>query len=322
MTSDFSFPVGSGQADRCRWGCSPSSARRASVEHGGRPWRRAKTHAGTREQENQDDERNRPAYRGGDRRGDIGLGWITLFLGNGLDVRVNSRRPEARSVVLRGLRTFAPTLPGGAGLDPEELLERVTFEPDVARAVADADVVQENAPEDLPLKQELFRTVGEAAPEHALLLSSTSTLLPDAMGERMKDSGRLVVGHPFNSPHIVPLVEVVGGERTDPAAVAEAVGFYRSVGRTPVVLRKPIARLVANRLQSALLRESIHLVREGVVSMEELDTVVTQSIGLRWSTIGPFHAFHLGGGEGGLRKWLGHLGTGLEESWAELGSPR
>ncbi|MEU3262985.1 3-hydroxyacyl-CoA dehydrogenase NAD-binding domain-containing protein [Streptomyces bacillaris] len=254
--------------------------------------------------------------------GTIGLGWITLFLGNGLDVRVNSRRPEARSVVLRGLRTFAPTLPGGAGVDPEELLERVTFEPDVARAVADADVVQENAPEDLPLKQELFRTVGEAAPEHALLLSSTSTLLPDAMGERMKDSGRLVVGHPFNSPHIVPLVEVVGGERTDPAAVAEAVGFYRSVGRTPVVLRKPIARLVANRLQSALLRESIHLVREGVVSMEELDTVVTQSIGLRWSTIGPFHAFHLGGGEGGLRKWLGHLGTGLEESWAELGSPR
>ncbi|WP_411074506.1 3-hydroxyacyl-CoA dehydrogenase NAD-binding domain-containing protein [Streptomyces sp. cmx-4-7] len=254
--------------------------------------------------------------------GTIGLGWITLFLGHGLDVRVNSRRPEARSIVLEGLCTFVPTLPGGADSDPEEFLERVTFEPDVARAVEGADVVQENAPEDLLLKQELYGRIGEAAPAHALLLSSTSTLLPDAMGERMKDSGRLVVGHPFNSPHVVPLVEVVGGERTDPDAVAEAVDFYRSVGRTPVVLRRPIARFVANRLQSALLRESIHLVREGVVTMEELDTVVTRSIGLRWSTIGPFHAFHLGGGEGGLRKWLGHLGVGLERSWAELGSPR
>lgn len=253
--------------------------------------------------------------------GTIGLGWITLFLGHGLHVRVNSRAPDARSVVAQGLRTFAPTLLGGPR-DPEELMERVSFEPDVARAVEDADIVQENAPEDLSLKQELFATIGASAPDKALLLSSTSTLLPDAMGARMSDAGRLVVGHPFNSPHVVPLVEVVGSAGTAAGAVDEAVGFYRSVGKVPVVLRKPIARFVANRLQSALLQESIHLVREGVVTMEELDTVVTQSIGLRWSTIGPFHSFHLGGGEGGLLKWLTHLGVGLEASWAELGRPR
>lgn len=253
--------------------------------------------------------------------GTIGLSWITLFLAHGLRVRVNSRRPHAEQIVAEGLRIFAPTLPGG-GRDPHELASRLEFEPDVAHAVQEVDVVQENSSEDLPLKQELLRVIGQAAPSDALLLSSTSTLLPDDLGAEMDDFSRLVVGHPFNPPHLIPLVEVVGGQRTAPEALAEAVAFYRSVGKVPVVLRKAVPRFVANRLQSALLQESIHLVREGVVTMEELDSVVTQSIGLRWSTVGPFQAFHLGGGEGGLRRWLSHLGTGLEQSWRELGRPR
>ncbi|MFF8957362.1 3-hydroxyacyl-CoA dehydrogenase NAD-binding domain-containing protein [Streptomyces sp. NPDC014894] len=253
--------------------------------------------------------------------GTIGVGWITLFLAHGLTVRVNSRRPDAESHVAEGLRTFAPTLPGGPR-DPRELARRLEFEPDVARAVSGVDVVQENAPENLPLKQELFRIIGEAAPPTALLLSSTSTLLPDLMGAEMKDSSRLVVGHPFNSPHLVPLVELVGGGQTTPETLEEAADFYRSIGKTPVELRRAVPRFVANRLQAALLQESIHLVREGVVTMEELDTVVTRSIGLRWAAVGPFEAFHLGGGEGGLRGWLSHLGPGLETAWAELGRPR
>lgn len=252
--------------------------------------------------------------------GTIGLGWITLFAAHGLNVTVNSRRPDARRVVEEGLRTFAPTLPGG-GRDPEELLAGLRFEPDVARAVAGADVVQENAPEDPALKRELFGVVARSAPPGALLLSSTSTLVPDDFGAEVPDQGRLVVGHPFNSPHVVPLVEVVGGTRTTPEAIEETIAFYRSVGKVPIALRRPVPRFVANRLQTALLQESIHLVREGVVTMEELDSVVVNSIGLRWATVGPFQAFHLGGGEGGLRRWLGHLGRGLEASWRELGSP-
>ncbi|MEE1929386.1 3-hydroxyacyl-CoA dehydrogenase NAD-binding domain-containing protein [Streptomyces sp. TRM 70351] len=253
--------------------------------------------------------------------GTIGLGWIALFLAHGLRVVVNSRRPEAERIVRDSLELSAPYLPGGPR-DPGELAAGLTFEPDLERAVAGADVVQENAPENLELKQELFERIGKAAPAGALILSSTSTLNPDAMGERMPDGGRLVVGHPFNPPHVVPLVEVVAGQRTDPAAVEEAVAFYRSVSRHPVVLRKPILAFAANRLQSALLRESIHLVREGVVSVEELDDIVTHSIGLRWATVGPFLAFHLGGGTGGLRKWLNTLGAGLEQGWELLGRPR
>jgi ketoreductase RED1 len=252
--------------------------------------------------------------------GTIGLGWIALFLGHGLRVRVNSRRAEAPRIVAEGLELFAPFLPEGTA-DPAGFAERLEFEPDLEKAVADADVVVENAPENLGLKQELFERIGKAAPGTALLLSSTSTLSPDDMGARMADSSRLVVGHPFNPPHVVPLVEVVAGERTSPEAVREAVEFYESVGRVPVVLHKPILAFAANRLQSALLRESVHLVREGVVTLEELDRVVTQSIGLRWATVGPFLAFHLGGGHGGLRKWLGTLGAGLERGWEQLGRP-
>jgi len=253
--------------------------------------------------------------------GTIGLGWTALFLDAGLRVRVNSRRPDAERYVREALRMYAPTLPGGAR-DPEELAAALEFEPDLARAVDGAHVVQENVPENLALKQELYARIEGAAKPDALLLSSTSTLLPDDIGALMTDSRRVVVGHPFNPPHVVPLVEVVGGERTDPDALDEAEEFYRSVGKFPVRLRRPVAGFVANRLQSALLQESIHLVTEGVVTVEELDAVVTQSIGLRWATVGPFLAFHLGGGEGGLRKWLTTLGAGLEKGWAGLGRPR
>ncbi len=252
--------------------------------------------------------------------GTIGLSWITLFLANGFRVRVHSTRPEIGGVVLDALKLLAPGLPGGP-VDPAELAGRLEIEPDLERALDGAEVVQENTPENLELKQELFARIGKAADPGALLLSSTSTLLPDDLGALMGDRSRVIVGHPLNPPHVVPLVEVVGGEKTDPSALDATVAFYRSLGKVPIVLRKPIAAFVANRLQSALLQESIHLVKEGVVTVEELDAVVTNSIGLRWATMGPFRAFHLGGGQGGLRKWLTTLGAGLQRGWEGLGRP-
>lgn len=253
--------------------------------------------------------------------GTIGLAWTTLFLAHGLRVRVHSRRAGADRIVAEALEVLAPGLPGG-GRDPRELARRLEVEPVLERAVRDVDVVQENLPDDLELKQDLFRRVGAAAPPTALLLSSTSRLLPDAMGATMADPGRLLVGHPLNPPHLIPLVEVVGGSRTDPAAVEACVAFYRSVGRVPVVLRKPVRRFVANRLQAAILREGVHLVQEGVVTMAELDTVVTQGLGVRWAAVGLFQAFHLGGGEGGLRRWLAAAGPGMDDAWRDLGRPR
>jgi len=251
--------------------------------------------------------------------GTIALGWIALFAARGLRVRISSTRPDAEEHVTSALGLYANSLPGGA-VPVDELVERLTFAPDLASAVEGVDVVQENVLEDLPLKQRLFARVAAAAPE-ALLLSSTSTLLPADLGAELDEPARVLVGHPFNPAHIVPLVEVVAADGADPAVVQAAVDFYRWLGKTPVVLRRAVPGFVANRLQSALLRESIHLVREGVVTVDELDDIVTASIGSRWAVVGPFHAFHLGGGPGGLRWLLEHLGAGLERSWAGLGNP-
>jgi len=251
--------------------------------------------------------------------GTIGLSWTALFLARGLQVQVNSRRPDADRLISEAVLMHAPAIPGCA--DPAELLARVGTEPDVERSLAGADIVQESGPENLELKQDLFASVERAASPQALLLSSTSTFSPVAIAARMKDPGRLIVGHPFNPPHVMPLVEVVASQETSEELIDRAAGFYREIGKAPVVLRRAPMGFVANRLQAALLREAVHLVREGVVTVDELDRVVTSSIGLRWAVTGPFQTFHLGGGPGGLRHWLSHLGVSLDRNWEQLGRP-
>jgi ketoreductase RED1 len=155
-----------------------------------------------------------------------------------------------------------------------------------------------------------------------LFASATSNFPATAIAEGMRRPERLVIGHPFNPPHLVPLVEVVPGARTDPAVAERAVAFYRAMGKRPQLVKKEIPGFVANRLQAALFREAIHLVREGVVTEQELDDIVTSSIGMRWAIAGPFQTFHLGGGPGGLPAFLEHLGKSLEEvSWPLLGAP-
>jgi ketoreductase RED1 len=198
----------------------------------------------------------------------------------------------------------------------------LVFEPDLAAAVADADVVQETVPERLELKQQVWAAVEAAAPRDALFASASSALPSTAIAERMRQPERLVIGHPFNPPHLVPLVEVVPGVRTDPAVADRAIAFYRAMGKSPQLVKKEITGFVANRLQHALFREAVHLVREGVVTEQELDRIVTASIGMRWAIAGPFETFHLGGGPGGLPAFLEHFRKSLEEvSWPSLGTP-
>jgi ketoreductase RED1 len=136
----------------------------------------------------------------------------------------------------------------------------------------------------------------------------------------MADRSRLVVGHPFNPPHLMPLVEVVPTPDTDPAIVNKALAFYDSLGKVALAIRKEIPGFVANRLQAAIFRESVYLVREGVVTIDELDDIVTSSLGIRWATSGPFLSFHLGGGPGGLAHFIEHLGPPMEAAWKHLGA--
>ena len=245
--------------------------------------------------------------------GTIGLSWAALFAAHDLDVRVQDPRPDLQEQLDATVAALSPVLGDLGG--------RVSVAADLEAAVDGVDVVQENGPERLDLKQELWARVEAAAPASALLLSSTSGLMPSDMAARMRQPGRLLVGHPFNPPHVVPLVEVVPGAQTPPEGAQAAADFYRSLGKVPVVLRREIGGFVANRLQSALFRESVHLVLEGVVTPEELDRVVTESVGVRWATAGPFESYHLGGGPGGIRHLLEHLGPGMARRWKDLGQP-
>ena len=251
--------------------------------------------------------------------GTIGVSWATLFAAHGMRVRVTDPREDTEQVVQASVRQFAGTLPGGPR-DADELLGLVEVT-GLEQAVDGADVVQENGPERINLKRGLWRDVEQGAPAHALLLSSTSGLMPTDMSADMQQPGRLLVGHPFNPPHVVPLIEVVPGQRTTPEQAEAAADFYRSLGKVPVVLRKEIGGFVANRLQSALFKESVHLVLSGVVTPEELDQVVTESVGVRWATMGPFESYSLGGGPGGIRHLLEHLGPGMQRRWKDLGEP-
>jgi ketoreductase RED1 len=252
--------------------------------------------------------------------GTIGISWTALFLARGARVRVFDTREDLRDHVLASLAQIAPSL-AALGLDTHNLTARLEIAGSLEAAVAGAEVVQENGPERLALKQDLLAQIERAAGPDTLLLSSTSTLPATPLAAKLSRPERLLVGHPFNPPHVVPLVEVVPGERTSSEAVEAAVGFYVAMGKRPVVIHKEIDGFVANRLQAALFRECVYLVEEGVVDVDELDRIVTSSIGPRWAGEGPFLSFHLGGGEGGLPAFFQHLGPALEATWKELGAP-
>jgi ketoreductase RED1 len=251
--------------------------------------------------------------------GVIGASWTALFLAHGLNVVVNDPQPNIETVVKAALSKIAPTL-HALGLPHQSLDRNLRFETDLDRAVATADLVQENGPERPEWKQELWARIESAVPKHALLLSSSSARPATEQGREMKDASRLLVGHPFNPPHLIPLVEVVPGERTDTKAVEEAVAFYEALGKVPRVLKKEIQGFVANRLQRAIMREACYLVQEGVVTVDELDDIVTSSIGLRWAVNGPFSSFHMGGGPKGLESFFQHLGKNMAASFKVIPS--
>ena len=252
--------------------------------------------------------------------GTIGASWAALFLATGRAVTVHDPGLD-EATVRSAIESTAVTL-RALGLPTENLTARLRFAADLEEAVSDADVVQENGPENPEFKQQLWPRVEQAVRPTTLLLSSASGITATLMGVDMKDPGRVVVGHPFNPPHLVPLVEVVPSPSTPPPLVDEVVAFYRAVGKRPFVIRREIRAFVANRLQMALLRECIHLVTSGVVSMPDLDQVVTSSIGLRWAVAGPFQTFHLGGGQGGFAEFLDKFSPRMSGLWSELGSPQ
>lgn len=244
--------------------------------------------------------------------GVIGLSWATLFAARGFSVSVADPRDDLAEVLPSTVRAWLPQVPGFDG-DVEEAARRVSIAESVADAVVAAVAVQEAGPERVDFKRSLWAQIEEEAPEGALLLSSSSGIVASAQAADMRHPDRLVIGHPFNPPHVLPLVEVSAAPGTPQTRIDEAMAFYRTLRKHPVQLHRESAGFVANRLQIVLVLEAIRLVRAGVVSVEELDDIVTSSLGIRWASVGPLLAFHLGGGEGGLGHILTHIGKGLAE---------
>ncbi len=196
------------------------------------------------------------------------------------------------------------------GLSAGASRDRLTFEPNMALALAKADFVQENGPERPDFKAKLFAEMDDATPPGSIIASSSSGITMDVIQSGCKRPERCVIGHPFNPPHVIPLVEVVGGAKTSPQTIEKAMAFYSSIGKKPIRLFKALPGHVANRLQAALYKEVLYLIQQGVLSVADADVAVSYGPGPRWGVMGPSLQWHLGGGPGGIPPFHGtHHGS-------------
>jgi 3-hydroxyacyl-CoA dehydrogenase len=251
--------------------------------------------------------------------GVIGASWAAEFLAKGFDVIATDPAPNAEANLHKYIDEAWPALTS-MGLAKNASRDRLCFTVDMKKAVSEADLVQENGPERKDFKIQLFADMDQATPVDSIIASSSSGLTMSVMQSSCAHPERCVIGHPFNPPHMIPLVEVVGGEKTSPDVIRRAIEFYASIGKKPIHLRKEVVGHVANRLQAAVYREVVNLINLGVVDVADADTAVCWGPGLRWGVMGPTMLFHLGGGQGGIQHFMEHLSGPVAMWWKDLGS--
>ena len=252
--------------------------------------------------------------------GVIGASWAAQYLARGFDVVATDPAPNAEENLRKYVDEAWEQLTI-LGLTPGASRDRLSFTTNLQEAIANADFVQENAPERPEFKIKLFAEMDAATPVDSIIASSSSGITPSVMQANCKHPERVLVGHPFNPPHIVPLVEIVGGTKTSPEAIQRAIEFYASIGKKPILLNKELPGHVANRLQAALYREIMFLIQQGVLSVADADDAVSFGPGLRWGVMGPSLQWHLGGGAGGIRHFMDHLMDPMAVLIKTLGTP-
>jgi carnitine 3-dehydrogenase len=253
--------------------------------------------------------------------GTIGASWAAYFLSRGLEVTASDPAQGAEDFLRRTVETAWPALER-LGLSSAASIDRLEFRRDPVEAVQGAEFVQESGPEREDLKLDLLARIDAALPPETIIASSSSGLLISRIQAGCsRHPERCVLGHPFNPPHLIPLVEVVGGAKTAPAVIERTIAFYRAIGKRPIHIRREVRGHVANRLQAALWREAVHLVAEGVASVADIDAAIAYGPGLRWALMGPHLTFHLAGGSGGITHFMEHLAAPMQEWWDDLGAP-
>ena len=251
--------------------------------------------------------------------GVIGASWAAEYLAHGFDVIATDPAPNAEANLRKYVDEAWPALTA-MGLSPKASRDRLSFTLEMKTAVSQANLVQENGPERPDFKIKLFADIDGATPPDSIIASSSSGITMSVMQSACKHPERCVIGHPFNPPHMIPLVEVVGGAKTSSETVQRAIDFYASIGKKPIHLRKEVVGHVANRLQAALYREVVNLIHLGVLDVTDADTAVCWGPGMRWGVMGPNLLFHLGGGAGGIKHFMDHLSGPLATWWKDLGS--
>jgi 3-hydroxyacyl-CoA dehydrogenase len=252
--------------------------------------------------------------------GVIGASWAAYYLSKGFSVIATDPAPNAEAGLRKYVDEAWKTLSKN-GLSTSASRDRLTFEPSMVQALSKADFVQENAPERPDFKAKLFAEMDDATPPGSILASSSSGITMDVIQSKCKRPERCVIGHPFNPPHVIPLVEVVGGAKTSPQTIEKAMAFYSSIGKKPIRLFKALPGHVANRLQAAIYKEILYLIQQGVLSVADADIAVSYGPGPRWGVMGPSLQWHLGGGPGGIHHFMEHLMDPLEGMMKVLGTP-
>ncbi|MDN7909318.1 3-hydroxyacyl-CoA dehydrogenase NAD-binding domain-containing protein [Burkholderia cepacia] len=254
--------------------------------------------------------------------GVIGASWAALFLAKGLDVVATDIAPDAEPKLRAFIDAAWPALEQ-FGLAPNASRERLQFTANLDEAVTGSDFVQENGPERIDFKKDLYKHLDAILAPDAIIASSSSGLtMSEIQSACERHPERCVIGHPFNPPHLIPLVEIVGGAKTSRETIERATAFYTNLGKKTIQLNKEVPGHVANRLQAALWREIVHLISEDVVSVEDADTAVCWGPGLRWGIMGPNMLFHLGGGQGGIEHFFDQFTGPMTAWWNVLGSPK
>jgi carnitine 3-dehydrogenase len=252
--------------------------------------------------------------------GVIGSGWAARCLAHGLDVVAWDPAPGAEQRLRDSVANAWPALTR-IGLKAGADLSRLSFVTEIADAVGEADFIQESAPENNDLKRRLHAEIDAAARPEAIVASSSSGLLPSDIQADCRHPERLVIGHPFNPVYLLPLVEVLGGRRTEPEAIDRAIAFYQAIGMRPLRVRAEVPGYISDRLQEALWREALHMVAEGAATTAEIDDAIRFGPGLRWAFMGTCLIFHMAGGDKGMRHMLAQFGPALKLPWTKLVAP-
>jgi 3-hydroxyacyl-CoA dehydrogenase len=252
--------------------------------------------------------------------GVIGASWAALFLAHGIDVVATDPAPNAEENLREYIDNAWPALEQ-LGLSAGASKERLSFTPKLNEALEGVDLVQENGPEKPDFKIKLFADMDALTPATTILASSSSGIPIGVSQSQCKHPERCVIGHPFNPPHLMPLVEIVGGEKTSAETIERSMAFYASIGKRAIHVKKEVVGHVANRLQAALYREIVYLIDQDVLSVSDADAAVSWGPGLRWGLMGPNLLFHLGGGQGGIHHFMEHLSGPMTTWWKDLGNP-